>query len=65
MLQSEWFQPGGGRETWGAILDVSTQVGKMTLITVGVFFDDTSIRASEVHNQSFVLFSDDRSRRDP
>lgn len=59
---TQLVEPGDGREAWGAILDVGTQAEKSTLITVGVFFDDTSIRASEVHNQSFAPTSDDQSR---
>lgn len=59
---TQLVEPGGGRETWGAILDVAAQPEKSILITVGVFFDGTSIRAGEVHNQSFVPTSDDQSR---
>lgn len=60
--QTQLVEPRVGCGMWGAILDVSTPVGTSILITVGVFFDDTSIRAGEVHNQSFVPTSDGQSR---
>lgn len=58
---TQLVEPGGGREKWGAILDVGAQTEKSILISVGVFFDDTSIHAGEVHNQSFIPISDSRS----
>lgn len=44
------------------MLDVSAQLENLGLITVAVCFDDTRIRAGEVHNQSFFPYPDNRSR---
>lgn len=58
---TQLVEPGGMSETWDAILDVPTPAEDYILITVGVFFDDTSIRAGEVHNQNYHPLSARRS----
>lgn len=56
--------PVDGRPQWRAVLDVCAEMdrGCLGLITVGVCFEGTVIRGSELHNQSFHTYPATRSR---
>ena len=61
---TQLVEPVDGRPHWRAVLDVCAgmELGNLGLITVGVCFDGTSIRGSEVHSQSFSTYPDEWSR---
>lgn len=53
---TQLLEPSGAGDDWIAILDVNSG------LTIGVCFDDTSIRTCEVHNQNYHPLSERRSR---
>ncbi|WP_035805192.1 hypothetical protein [Kitasatospora mediocidica] len=61
---TELVKPADGCRCWRAVLDLSVEMEPrgLGLVTVGVCFDGTSIRCSEVHNQSYYPRPDDQSR---
>ena len=59
---TELAAPGDGCTQWRAVVDISAEIENLGLITVGVCFDGYSMRASEVHNQSYCPYPADRSR---
>ena len=59
-------EPDGACNDWRAILDVVSEVADHAiLVTVAVGFDDTSIRAGEVHSQNYHFIADGESRVAP
>lgn len=49
---------------WRAVLDVSAELEKYILMTVGVCFDGASIWGGELHNQCYLPYSYERGRVD-
>jgi hypothetical protein len=52
----------GNCASWQVVVDVNAPFDNQGLITVGVCFDNASIRASEVHNQTYCPVAANRSR---
>jgi hypothetical protein len=50
---TEFVSPSTPGREWCAVLDVISPARRVTVITVGVCFDGSRIRASEVHNQNY------------
>jgi hypothetical protein len=53
--------PEDGSAPWCAALYVSSQIGNLELISVGVCFDGASIRAGQIHNQCFYPYPGEES----
>jgi hypothetical protein len=61
-LDTQLVAPGDGCPHWRAVLDVSAQIEKLSLITIGVCFDGTRIWGGELHNQSYEPWPTERPR---
>jgi hypothetical protein len=59
---TEFVSPSPPGRDWCAVLDVISPARSITEITVGVCFDGSRIRASEVHNQNYHPLSARQSR---
>ena len=63
---TQLVEPDAACNDWRAILDVCSEIADhLTLVTVGVGFDDASIRAGEVHSQNYHFLSQRDSRVEP